>query len=112
MIFKEQVQRETSETTASIVSLQSCTAACGPVVPPTTNEKKIEVHTNPDGSKTIEQTFVVGAREIDAEFSSATNQTEIKTLVNDVQVSRFIRPGLVLLQLVTQNGTLSIVVPL
>ena len=111
LIFKEQVQRETGETTASIVSLQSCTATCGPVVTPTTNEKKIEVRTNPDGSKRIEQKFVVGAREIDAEFSGATNQTEIKTLVNDVQVSRFIRPGLVLLQLVTQNGTLSIVVP-
>jgi sugar lactone lactonase YvrE len=109
LVLKEQVAPKASEVTASIVSLQSCNPTCGAVVTPAKNQKKLQVVTNRDGSKTIEQSFSVGTKEVDAEFSSATNKTTIKTLVNGREASpRVTRSGLVLLQLVTLNGTVSI----
>ena len=111
LILKEQVEREAGEAKASIVSLQSCTVTCDAVETPAPNEKKIEVVTNSDGSKEIEQKFVVGSTEVEAEFSSATNTTSIKTEVNGREAARVTRTGLVLLELVTQSGTVSIVVP-
>ena len=47
--------------------------------------------------------MTVGADEVKAEFQSATNQTTIRHGTTSV-----VRPGLVLLQLVTARGQLSI----
>ena len=100
LVLVAQVKPEPGEAKATLVSLQY---NGGPVLAPALNQAKFESVSNLDGSQTIEQVMTVGTDEVKAEFQSATNQTTIRHGTTSV-----VRPGLVLLQLVTARGQLSI----
>ena len=100
LVLVVQVKQELGDEKATLVSLQY---NGGPVLTPTLDQEKFESVSNLDGSQTIEQVMTVGADEVKAEFQSATNQTTIRRGTTTV-----VRPGLVLLQLVTSRGQLTV----
>jgi hypothetical protein len=107
LVLVEEVRRREHSVTVHVVSLQSLG---GPVVPLPRNTQKIEWKTRRDGRlREVEQRFEVGPerneQEISADFDAERNQTVIR---DESRHRRIVKPGLVLLQMATQDGGLVI----
>ena len=109
LLLVEKVKREGHEIKVRIVSLQY---QSGPVLTPPRNKKEFEWSGEKDGSiKELEQRMAVGKGQakqaIEAKFEREKNQTTIK--VEDAKPeTKIVKPGLVLLRMVTDKGQLDI----
>lgn len=109
LLLVEKVKREGHEIKVRIVSLQY---QSGPVLTPPRNKKEFEWAGEQDGFiKELEQRMTVrkgqAKQEVEAKFEREKNQTTIKAEEPKPE-TKVVKPGLVLLRMVTDKGQLDI----
>ncbi len=107
LVLTERVRKADHSVTVHIVSVQY---GSGPVLTLPRNKQTFEWETGRDGTlRELDQRFQVGTekhgQEVSAHFDAEDNRTVIR---DESKHGRSIKPGLVLLQMATENGKLAV----
>jgi len=107
LVLTEKVRKAGHSVTVRVVSLQY---GSGPVLTLPRNQQSFEWETRRDGTlRELDQQLQVGTekhgQEVSAHFDAEDNQTVVR---DESKRGRSVKPGLVLLQMATDNGKLAV----